>query len=378
MRGGASRIDRIDRAARVERATRAAEADRLTQRTLERRQAQASTDQQRTRQRDPTDALLSDQRLVRTRDGFAARRSEILALDLSDAARATALAAGMNVVSETTLGAGGSRLARLNAPPPLDLGAMLDLLRTADPQGVFDFNHAFATSAPTPAPQIAAPAQSQPRSGSPWLIGMVDGGVLASHPDLKHAAITQRAFPDDSTLAPTDHGTAVAGRLAETMNRAFDLVVADVLAETSAEWTGADALAEGLAWLTADSVKIVNISLAGPPNAVVEKMVARHIAAGGSIVAAVGNGGPFSTLIYPAAYSGVIGVTATDATGRIYALASIGPQVDVSAQGVDVSVAALSGRMTASGTSYAAPVIAAQLCLKQCAATPAPALAAAH
>jgi hypothetical protein len=115
---------------------------------------------------------------------------------------------------------------------------------------------------------------------------------------------------------------------------------------------------------------VVNISLAGPPNAVVERMVARHIAGGGDIVAAVGNGGPFSGMIYPAAYPGVVGVTATDASGRVYALASTGPHVDVAARGVDVPVAALSGRMTVSGTSYAAPVIAAETCLTQCAWAP--------
>lgn len=361
VRDRLSRLDRIDRVTRMDRLARTAEVDRQTQRTLIERREQQARD----------NPLLSDQRLARARDGFPVRRGEILALDLSDGARQAALAAGMTVTSETALGAGQSRLTRLNAPAPLDPGAMLDLLRAADPQGVFDFNHAFATSGPMPDPQSVTPAQGQVRIVSAYAIGMIDGGVLASHPDLKRAAVSQRAFPDSSGLAPTDHGTAVAGRLAETMGAPFDLIVADVLTGTATSWTGADALAEGLAWLTATGVKVVNISLAGPPNAVVERMVARHIAAGGDIVAAVGNGGPFSGMIYPAAYPGVVGVTATDAAGRIYQLASTGPHVDISARGVDVLVAALSGRTTVSGTSYAAPVIAAQTCLKACLLTPA-------
>jgi hypothetical protein len=373
VRDRLGRIDRIDKVTRMDRLARAAETDRQAQRALAERREQQALDQQQQSRENP---LLADQRLAQTRDGFPARRGEILALDLSAAARQAALAAGMTVISETTLGAGQSRLARLNAPAPLDPGAMLDLLRAADPQGVFDFNHAFATSGPMPAPQSVAPAQGQVRVTSTYVIGMIDGGVLASHSDLQRAAVSQRAFPESSGIAPTDHGTAVAGRLAETMAAPFDLVVADVLTGTATSWTGADALAEGLAWLTSAGVKVVNISLAGPPNAVVQRMVARHITAGGDIVAAVGNGGPFSGMIYPAAYPGVVGVTAIDAAGRVYALASTGSHVDVSAPGVDVSVAALSGRTTVSGTSYAAPVIAAQTCLKACSFTPT--LAAAH
>jgi hypothetical protein len=379
VRDRLSRIDRIDKITRMDRLARAAEMERRAQQLeQQRREQQALEQQQLDQQQQQTrrDPLLADQRLALGRDGFPARRGEILALDLSSAARQAALGAGMSVISETTLGAGPSRLTRLNAPAPLEPGAMLDLLRAADPQGVFDFNHAFATSGPMPGPQFVAPAQGQVRAASSYVIGMIDGGVLASHPDLQRAAITQRAFPDNSGLAPTDHGTAVAGRLAETMAAPFDLVVADVLTGTATSWTGADALAEGLAWLTASSVKVINISLAGPPNAVVERMIAQHITAGGDIVAAVGNGGPFSGMIYPAAYPGVVGVTATDAAGRVYSLASTGPHVDVAARGVDVPVAALSGHATVSGTSYAAPVIAAETCLRQC--SYAPTLAAAQ
>jgi hypothetical protein len=374
VRDRLSRIDRIDKVTRMDRLARAAELDRRTQQALEDQRRQQAFDQQQQPQPARPDPLLDDQRLVRGRDGYAARRGEILALDLSPAARQAALTAGMSVISETTLGAGPSRLTRFTAPAPLDPGAMLDLLRAADPQGVFDFNHAFAASGPLLNQQAVAPAQGQVDAGSnaasTYVIGMIDGGVLASHPDLARAVITQRAFPENSGLTPTDHGTAVAGRLAETMAAPFDLVVADVLTGTATSWTGADALAEGLAWLTAGNIKVVNISLAGPPNAVVERMVARHVAAGGDIVAAVGNGGPFSGMIYPAAYPGVIGVTAIDAAGRIYALASTGQHVDVSARGVDVPVASLSGRMTVSGTSYAAPVITAETCLKQCSYAP--------
>jgi hypothetical protein len=166
----------------------------------------------------------------------------------------------------------------------------------------------------------------------------------------------------------------VAGRLAETIGGPFSLLVADVLTETGAAWTGADAVAAALAWLSSEPVSVVNVSLAGPHNIVVERMAVFFQTDGGAIVAAAGNGGPFSTLIYPAAYPGVIGVTAVDRNGNVWPLATTGPHVDRSALGVDVSVATLAGRTLASGTSWATPVIAAELA----AAAPETVLTAAH
>jgi hypothetical protein len=342
------RLSRIDRVDRVDRATRTAPVNRSVERQIQRRQVAPNTQTDPQTPAASADPLLDDQRLAPARDGYAARRGEILALNLSDTARAAALGAGMSVMAETQIG-GDFRLTRLNAPPPLELGAMLDLLRGADPQGVFDFNHAFAASGP--APQLAPAAPIGGAGGPALMLGMIDGGVLASHPDLAKASIRQQAFPEGSPGAATDHGPAVAGRLAEALE----------LSESQTNWTGADAIASGLAWLSASDVRVVNISLAGPPNAIVEQVVRRYLSGGGTIVAAVGNGGPFSKLIYPAAYPGVIGVTAVDRTGRVYALATTGPHVDRSALGVDVSIAALEGRVVSSGTSWAAPVVAAEL-----------------
>jgi hypothetical protein len=361
--------DRISRIDRLDRAARAATVERSVDRTIERRQAAAQQLQTRTGQDQlQTDSLLADQRLMRARDGYAARRGEILALDLSDAARTAALNAGMTVISESQVGT-SFRLARLNALPPLDPGAMLDLLRTADPTGVFDFNHAFATSGPTPQITPAAPGRSV--VGPKLTLGMIDGGVLASHPDLARASIRQQAFPETSTLTATDHGTAVAGRLADTLGNPFSLLVADVLSETGSNWTGADAIASGFAWLSSENVRVINISLAGPPNAVVEQVVRRYLSGGGAIIAAVGNGGPFSALIYPAAYSGVTGVTAVDKSGLVWPLATTGPHVDRQALGVDVSIAVIGGHIVSSGTSWAAPVIAAEIAAGAVAQAPA-------
>ena len=56
-------------------------------------------------------------------------------------------------------------------------------------------------------------------------------------------------------------------------------------------------------------VPVINMSLAGPPNEVLKAAIKRALDAGHVIVAAVGNGGPASPPLYPAAYEGVIAVT---------------------------------------------------------------------
>ena len=57
---------------------------------------------------------------------------------------------------------------------------------------------------------------------------------------------------------------------------------------------------------------MINVSLVGPRNALLERVVASLVSRGHLIVAAVGNDGPAAPPLYPAAYDGVVGVTAVD------------------------------------------------------------------
>ncbi len=84
-------------------------------------------------------------------------------------------------------------------------------------------------------------------------------------------------------------------------------------------------------------------------------MLAKAHARGMVLIAAVGNAGPRSPPLYPAAYRDVIGVTATDADDKLLAQANRGPQVAVAAPGVDILAPAPddSYQLT-SGTSVAA------------------------
>jgi minor extracellular protease Epr len=102
------------------------------------------------------------------------------------------------------------------------------------------------------------------------------------------------------------------------------------------------------------------MSLAGPPNRVLEAAAAALVERGVIIVAAAGNGGPKADPGYPAAYPGVIAVTAVDSTDTVYRRAGRGPHIDLAAPGVDVwTAASVSGAKPKTGTSFAAPFVTA-------------------
>src|SRR5690606_15290726 len=75
------------------------------------------------------------------------------------------------------------------------------------------------------------------------------------------------------------------------------------------------------------------------------------------LVAAAGNNGPGAPYGYPAAYDGVIAVTATDGKDQIMAQANRGPYVFVSAPGVDVLAPVGGGQDLVTGTSFAAAIV---------------------
>jgi subtilisin family serine protease len=91
-----------------------------------------------------------------------------------------------------------------------------------------------------------------------------------------------------------------------------------------------------------------------------ERVVASLVKRGHVIVAAGGNEGPAAPPMYPAAYQGVIGVTAVDANHKVLLEACRGKHVHFAARGADLKGAALSpdGWAPIRGTSFAAPLVA--------------------
>lgn len=198
-------------------------------------------------------------------------------------------------------------------------------------------------------------------------IGIIDTAI-ADHPSLRGVMIRREAA--SAQFRPAPHGTAVASIIAGQTPAGGQLVSGTTLYSAAVfDGTGqtlyADAidLVASLDWMADQRVKVVNLSIAGPPNALLEDAVARSVARGAILVAAAGNGGPRGGPRYPAAYPGVIAVTATDRLNRIYRNASTGNFVDVAAVGVNVWAADLTAPQGAewTGTSFAAPFVTVEL-----------------
>jgi len=115
-------------------------------------------------------------------------------------------------------------------------------------------------------------------------------------------------------------------------------------------------------------VRVINISIEGPDNLVLAHVIKRALAADVAIVAAAGNGGPGAAPAFPAAYPGVIAVTAVDEKGQVYRRANRGDYIAFAARGVHVASeyesTATKSAKTVSGTSFASPVVAAAIARK--------------
>ena len=158
---------------------------------------------------------------------------------------------------------------------------------------------------------------------------------------------------------PDAHGTAVASLL--VAHAVAEIYAADVYCG-SPTGGSVDALAAAFGWLVNERVAVLNVSLVGPSNAMLERIVRSLIERGYLIVAAVGNDGPAAPPLYPAAYPDVVGVTGVDAQRRVLLEAERGPQVMFAALGADLEAADLKHRYApVRGTSYAVPTVAALL-----------------
>ncbi len=95
-----------------------------------------------------------------------------------------------------------------------------------------------------------------------------------------------------------------------------------------------------------------------------EAAVEAAIRKGVIVVAAVGNDGPNSPPLYPAAYGGVLAVTGVDQNNHILFEAVRATRVAFAAPGSDIFAAdGAAGFSKVRGTSFAAPIVAGQLAL---------------
>lgn len=305
--------------------------------------------------------------LARDERGMPVMRAVIIALSPDPQAISRALERGYLIQDDRELEGLGERLVTLVVPDGTSTEAALRELRAADPSGQYDFDHLFIESG---SPPVIAPASTSSTSAAvapvDVRVGLIDGGVDGSHPVFRRRPPRLGGCAGSST--PSAHGTAVAslfvGWSEDFMGAApgAALHAIDVYCSDSAPGGRVRDVVSALGELAAAQVRIINLSIVGPDNRVLAAAVRAVQARAILIVAASGNDGANARPLYPAAYAGVIAVSAVDDRRRVLPEASGGSHVSFAAPGADLRAAAPGGAFQhVRGTSFAAPLVAGLL-----------------
>ena len=269
--------------------------------------------------------------------------------------------AGFAIISERPLTAFTETLARIRVRRGRSVEQTISELQALAPLASIAPDHLFrpsgddavtsVESAPTPVPPI--------NTGH---VGVIDTGADVSWPALAHSIVRTEGFADGGYTSRA-HGTLVSEIVARS---GAHLTVADVFGVDADNRliAPAAAIASAIDWLVASGVRVINISIEGPDNFVLAHVIKRALATDVAIVAAAGNGGPGAAPAFPAAYPGVIAVTAVDENGQVYRRANRGDYIAFAARGVHVESdyeSATSKAKTVSGTSFASPIVAAAI-----------------
>lgn len=204
------------------------------------------------------------------------------------------------------------------------------------------------------------------------VIAIVDTGVDPNQPDLRGRIIRGWDFQNDDSKPNDDdgHGTAVATVAAAAGNDRTGIAgmcwrcrIMPVKVLNSRGHGTHSNIAAGVIWAAKNGADVINLSIAGlSSTTVLAKAIAYAQRKGAIVVAAAGNEGT-TKRTYPAAYPGVISVTATNASDRLYSWSNRGSWVTLSAPGC-----AYSGRLHGRwgwlcGTSLASPIVAGTVAL---------------
>lgn len=204
-------------------------------------------------------------------------------------------------------------------------------------------------------------------TGRKVLVAVIDSGVEASHPDLAGQVSVQENFVDGQSYVAEEHGTAVAGVIAARADNGVG--IAGVAPEARlmalrACWQAEGAtrcnsftLAKAINFALLHNAQVINLSLSGPQDRLLQQLVgvaqARGIRVVGAIDPARGDGG------FPANSPGVFAVAADDAPNQ----AGQSGQT-LLAPGRDIPTTMPGARWgMVSGSSYAAAHVSGMLAL---------------
>ncbi|HEB90852.1 MAG TPA: hypothetical protein ENI85_14860 [Deltaproteobacteria bacterium] len=203
-------------------------------------------------------------------------------------------------------------------------------------------------------------------------IALLDSAPEVDHRDLPESRIKRLA--EDAPHETGVHGTLMAGVLSAIEGNGFGIIGlapdAELVSIPVCRPTGVAGgrctifdLLQGLDRAWESESAIVNLSLSGPPNPLLERGMGRLEELGVVVVAAAGNEGTGQRR-YPAAYPSVVGVGAVDRDGMLFERSNRGTWVELFAPGVEIlSTVPNDAFAFGSGTSLAAAHVTGALAI---------------
>jgi subtilisin family serine protease len=179
-------------------------------------------------------------------------------------------------------------------------------------------------------------------------IAVVDTGVDVDHPDLRGQIVKVRNFVNrgEQTFTTDIHGTAVAGLIAASANNDIGIVGIAPGAEIfalKACWQqppgareaicNSYTLALAVDFAITQGAQVLNLSLAGPQDPLLGRLIG-HALAKGIVVVAADGGSPARD--FPASYQGVIGILGSDDLKPGLAATAAHPLSTLAAPAVDI------------------------------------------
>ena len=167
---------------------------------------------------------------------------------------------------------------------------------------------------------IDAQAAQRATRGERMRVAVIDTGIDAAHPDFAGRITTQRDFVGGLATGSERHGTQVAGVIVAAANNSVGIAGVAPMAEIlsyRACWTptaGSSArcnsftLAQALGAAISAGTDVINLSLGGPRDALLERLAEHAMARGSVIVGAIGTRSDG----FPAALRDVITVAAVE------------------------------------------------------------------
>jgi subtilisin family serine protease len=206
-------------------------------------------------------------------------------------------------------------------------------------------------------------------------VAIIDTGIDTTHPDLVDQIIeTIDVFAEPAMYDRQGHGTHTAGIIAAKPNSIMQTrgicVTCQIIAikAINDDGYGSDVtVAQGIDDAIKAGAQVINLSVGSGNDApVIKAAVERALAADIIVVAAAGNTTKSSVeAVFPAAYPGVLAVSAVDKDNRTAPFAQSNPSIDIVAPGVDILSTSPFGERYSieQGTSTAAPQVTATVAL---------------